>query len=495
MKRLSKNYLMYVVHFLVILIILKGATMKLECTLILLTISSVSSSNYCNLQQKSLKLIASYQDKYVEFPLKNTTSSDNVTTFDITQNTSGMYIDVLNVLAQKCNFTYKMYVKNRLANVGGGDVVQTNNGFQLTGVYEDLINDNNSSFDGIWISKSMKPNRARFVTFLQAIENSRLAMGNNSLYSQFLTLKYSFIAIKVNSNDIDWWMFIKQIKLDIWITIIGTALVPSIILSFHHIRLERNHVKWYDPVKYYLNIVAANFGGGFIGNRNETSHHTATKLIILLSAYMSSIVFWIAYRASLTSGLTQEITQLPFKNLEELSQTDYILITARRGNSLANRFLYPSNLMDKTIRDRNIRFNESFVGTKVGLQQLLNQDNRALLNYESVISRELDLLPEDQQCEIKIIWKSDLSQQLSVAFRKDFEFIDNLNHALLQLKELGILQQIMKHKKVPMQCPKQEGGEPLGFKKMISIFVFIIASGFASMFIFTCEFCFNRFKL
>ena len=108
---------------------------------------------------------------------------------------------------------------------------------------------------------------------------------------------------------------------------------------------------------------------------------------------------------------------------------------------------------------------------------------------------ELDLLPEDQHCEIKIIWKSDLSQQLSVAFRKDFEFIDNLNHALLQLKELGILQQITKHKKVPMQCPKQEGGEPLGFKKMISIFVFIIASSFASMLILVCEFCFNRFKL
>ena len=189
MKRLSKNYLMYVVHFLVILIILKGATMKLECTLILLTISSVSSSNYCNLQQKSLKLIASYQDKYVEFPQNTTISiADNVTTFDITQNTSGMYIDVLNVLAKKCNFTYKMFVKKRLANVGGGDVVETANGFQLTGVYEDLINDNNSSFDGIWISKSMKPNRARFVTFLQAIENSRLAMGNDSLHSHFLTL-------------------------------------------------------------------------------------------------------------------------------------------------------------------------------------------------------------------------------------------------------------------------------------------------------------------
>ena len=210
---------------------------------------------------------------------------------------------------------------------------------------------------------------------------------------------------------------------------------------------------------------------------------------------MSSIVFWIAYNASLTSGLTQEIVKLPFTNLEELSQTDYILMTSTRGNSNSNRFLHPTNALDQAIRQRNIDLNGSFVGYKKGLQHLLKKDNRALLRYENLILREMKLLTKEQQCDIKHIWRSDVSRQLSVAFKKDFEFVDNLTQALIQMKEHGVLQQIIKHNTwVPSQCPALEGGEPLGFKKMISIFIFITVSYLASVFILLCECCFERYS-
>ena len=336
---------------------------------------------------------------------------------------------------------------------------------------------NNKYFDGIWIDKSLKPSRIKYVTSLPPIENSRLA-----------------IFIKVHSNDIDWWMFINEIKLDVWITIIITALVLSIILSIHQVQLEHSNVKLFAILKKYVALLAANFGGGFLGRRNNESH-TVTKLIVFLSVYMSSIVFWIAYRASLTSGLTQEIIKLPFTNLEELSTSDYILMTSTQGNSLANRFLKPANQLDKAISQRNIKMNESFIGPKVGLQYVLTRHHRAFLGYENIIARHLESLPEDQQCELKIVWKSHSVLQLSVAFRKGFEFIDQLSHALIEMKEHGILQQIMnRNMKVPIQCPKVQGGTSLGFKKMTSIFVFIAVSFIVSVSILLCECSLKRLK-
>ena len=107
---------------------------------------------------------------------------------------------------------------------------------------------------------------------------------------------------------------------------------------------------------------------------------------------MSSIVFWIAYNASSTSGLTQEIIKVPFTNLEELSKTDYMLMTTTRGNSLANRFLHPTDALDKAISQRNIDFDGSFVGYKTGLQHLLMNDHRVILGYESYVLHEVKLL-------------------------------------------------------------------------------------------------------
>ena len=105
--------------------------MSLKWTYIIIFLP-IAISNYCDLQQRSLKLISSHEAGIVEFPSNVLTLSKfhyETDTFDVTENVSGLYIDVLNVLADKCNFTYRLHVKNSSLYEGAGDVIET--GFMM----------------------------------------------------------------------------------------------------------------------------------------------------------------------------------------------------------------------------------------------------------------------------------------------------------------------------------------------------------------------------
>ena len=438
----------------------------------------ITLSIECNLKQNTLKLLTFPDPTYVEVVSKENLYFDTKTqSFEVSKVASGKYIDVLNILAHQCNFTFELHLLN---SSSFGDIIQVNQSYKFTGAYKALLS-NSSHFDGIWRAKSIKEERTRFVDFLEPFERSHLAL-----------------AIKVDDNNegLDWAMFGQIVEPNLWLIVLFTASTYAFLLSAQEMILNgKNVFSWKIFILTIPLALASNFGGGFFGKNNgRNESRRIGKLILLICTYIPSIVFWIYYRAFLTSGFTTEILHLPFSSLKELPSTDYVLITATKGNSQATRFLHPSNQIDQEIRDNNVRLNESFVGAKKGLKIMLETNSKAAyLDYERNIFRELNLLPKQTQCQIKLIWRSEITKRLSVAFRKDFQFTRLINQELRRISEFGLMNRIMdKNVESFFQCPTAKGGDQLGLEKMVTAFVFIIVSGFASLFILICEFCFKR---
>ena len=82
-----------------------------------------------------------------------------------------------------------------------------------------------------------------------------------------------------------------------------------------------------------------------------------------------------------------------------------------------------------------------------------------------------------------------------MAFRKDFGYTREINQQLRRINEFGIFNRIMERDmKSFFQCPTAQGGDQLGFEKMITVFVFILVASIASVLILCLEFFTMKLK-
>ena len=135
---------------------------------------------------------------------------------------------------------------------------------------------------------------------------------------------YHEIFIKaIEDEAIHWSIFLRPLSLEVWIALIGVALVISVVLTAMG-RLSPSldgTFLWKlmsDYVGNFWIALKANFGGKPSSNPRNTTHR-----ITLFVCLLSGSVIWIAYRASFTSELSDVKLNLPFKDPETLLISNY----------------------------------------------------------------------------------------------------------------------------------------------------------------------------
>ena len=126
---------------------------------------------------------------------------------------------------------------------------------------------------------------------------------------------------KVVDQEISWTVYLKPISTKLWIMLVFIALVIAIFLTIIEkwINKTQSHKLLFKNLLMNLWIaLKANFGGkpGSIINNNAYQ-------IVIFSCLLVGSIFWMAYRASLTSELAVVKLKLPFDDLESLLVSDY----------------------------------------------------------------------------------------------------------------------------------------------------------------------------
>ena len=126
---------------------------------------------------------------------------------------------------------------------------------------------------------------------------------------------------QVEDQEISWTVYLKPISTKLWIMLAFIALVIAIFLTIIEkwVNKTQSHKLLFKNLLMNLWIaLKANFGGkpGTIISNNAYQ-------IVIFSCLLVGSIFWMAYRASLTSELAVVKFKLPFDDLESLLVSDY----------------------------------------------------------------------------------------------------------------------------------------------------------------------------
>ena len=144
----------------------------------------------------------------------------------------------------------------------------------------------------ILMGMTVTPTRKKHVRFLHPIAGDRHAIViRNDLDSKF-----------------DPFMFWNPLAPSVWISLFVLCLLPAFVMTFHEVLLKNEKTSLKKFASRIFQGFSSNFGGNFL-SRGVQKNHQMTVLFY----FFNGITIWIAYRASITAGLSQKHVKLPFK--------------------------------------------------------------------------------------------------------------------------------------------------------------------------------------
>ena len=223
---------------------------------------------------------------------------------------SGMVMDIITEVAESCNFKLQLHVKEKGSKFG--DVEEANGTLITSGLFKGFETPyQDRDFDFISNPVVMKAIRAKVVDFTAPYHETRyITVIRNDL-----------------SHENHWFMYLSIMSKEVWILMFLTLFIPSVILSLEEVLLQKRNFRLKTFISNLYGTFTANFGGNFLGNQRTVPRMTALAFHLCYG-----IIIWMYFRAVLTSRLTERHHDLPFKNLDELSESNYELVTGKELN-------------------------------------------------------------------------------------------------------------------------------------------------------------------
>ena len=94
----------------------------------------------------------------------------------------------------------------------------------------------------------------------------------------------------------------------VWLALFLYCLIPSSIMALSDVLLIREKMDLKKFASRIFQSFSSNFGGNFLSRGVQKNYQ-----MTILFYFFNGIIIWIAYRASITAGLSQKIVELPFK--------------------------------------------------------------------------------------------------------------------------------------------------------------------------------------
>ena len=367
---------------------------------------------------------------------------------DKTSCVSGMVMDIITEVAQSCNFKLQLHVTSKDSIFG--DVEEINGSLITSGLFNGFETPyQEGDFDFIANPVVMKSIRTKIVDYTVPYQETRFV-----------------IVIKNDLNHQNhWFMYTSIMSKEVWFLMFLTLFIPSILLSIEEILIQK---KKFSLKTFVINFYASftvNFGGNFLGNQR-----TVPRITALAFHLCYGIIIWMYFRGVLTSRLTERHHDLPFRNLAELSKTNYELITGTGYSASVFTEAQKDTDYFKVYSKMN---NHSFMGLKPALEKLYLNENIAVhffdYDIKYLISRQ------NKTCDTLIPFESDLKKYFSIPFRKNFTHFKEINKVFKKMRESGQIQ-----RKVQRYLDKQDictEEISIGYEQVLPLFLILIISG------------------
>ena len=406
-----------------------------------------SNGSNCDMKKRVLRAITLEEGPHVIYNTSciGNLPQSNSTYIEITNCIYGWMVDFFLVLEKHCNFKLQVFESKR--DIPYGDVVKIQEeGYNLSGMFAEIAN-----FDMILGATLITLERAEVVNYLYPLVETRMV-----------------IFIK---NDLDhqnqWLMYCEIFTLEVWVTILAIATLPTFLSALHDVFVfDKTPLSFKGMARKFVASFAYYFGGTFLDRRH--------RVLILICHLSYGMIIWIFFRGSLTSKLTERAYKYPFASLEELSTTNYWLLTARKDTKVANHFL---NAIQNSSREKvwlNNMNHNSFIGLKIAAENIFEDSTTALYYYEMEGSYHLAM--QNKFCKSLIPWKNDKKLLYSVSVNKNFSNFDSINMLAKRMKQSGTIQKFLyKHQIVPDTCQEEKHFE-IGYEKVFPLFLILIAA-------------------
>ena len=286
----------------------------------------------------------------------------------------------------------------------------------------------------------------------------------------------SLIVIKNTvDEEFDYAMFYNPLRPEIWAVLFALCFMPTFIMAFQEYLMHDDKLTLYSFISRIVKALSSNFGGNFLAQGMKSGQQMA-----IFAYFINGLIVWICFRASITAGLSQKIFQLPFRNLEELINTNYLLSTTTQEGFTGAIF---SNAKPGTIEyqvfQNNMNLKESFNGNIKGLKSLNEIPYRAHFHYTQGILQNMGDL---NQCDFLVVWKSQVKHNFALALKKNSKF-KGLNQMLLRMDETGELQRLQNQYFLRFRtCQEGSNWSSVGIEKLASIFIFLLICVILSFF-------------
>ena len=200
----------------------------------------------------------------------------------------------------------------------------------------------------------------------------------------------------------------------------------------------------------------------------------------------SGIIVWICFRATIVARLSQKNPQLPFKDLNGIPNTDYLVTSAPIDWAYGKMFskALPGTIYHQIFKN-NMDIEQSFIGAKQGMKELTEYPLRAHFDNLQVILQNKGTIPD---CNLKFAWKSPYKIYLAIAIKKSYPHFQPMNMMIKRLEENGLLRILKKRNFLEVEHCEGSKVSNIGMEKVISIFALLGLTSIFSLFIMLSEF-------
>ena len=205
----------------------------------------------------------------------------------------------------------------------------------------------------------------------------------------------------------------------------------------------------------------------------------------------SGIIVWMCFRATIVARLSQKNPKLPFKDLNGIPNTDYLVTTAPIDWAYGKMFsrALPGTIYHQIFKN-NMDIERSFIGAEQGTKELIEYPLRAHFDNLQIILQNKGTIHD---CDLKFAWKSSYKIHLGIVIKKAYPHFQPMNMMVKRLEENGLLRILKKRNFLEVEHCEGSKVSNIGMEKVISIFAFLGLTSIFSLFVMLSEFIHKHF--
>nr|CAH8832480.1 unnamed protein product [Trichobilharzia regenti] len=338
-------------------------------------------------------------------------------------NATGFAIDILNELAIRFNFGYRLFIPEN------GTYGALNEG-QWDGMMGELVN---GKVDMIAAGLTISPRRANYVEFIGPIVEDTIG-----------------VLVKPSRANGYYFQVFYLFKLDVWISILCSVVILGVTVylfnkysPFSGWNLQHSETNAADEASLIHNLWISLRCMLLQGQEGGQVFNCSSRALWLLYWLMILVIHAI-WQADLTAFLTKNKLELPIKSLKDLAYNDRMTVLAMKGTSTYNMFqISVNNTVYESVYKKLSANPISINSTSEAVQLVKQYDNYAYITERFLLSGVIEEEETEEIYSLAVIEEPNVVASLGFAAQFGKEFTQPMSSYILTLRERGIIDKFM----------------------------------------------------